>query len=113
MYDWQEAAKNPTWMANKPGEIIYTSVNKLTDATAAPLSAMNELRKAPPPPPCLIYTVACAPDDEGPILFCKLDIKDGFGRMCVPAKDEVQFCYVLPLENPKDEPMIVIWCTTL
>ena len=50
-------------------------------------------------------------DDPPPFLFCKLDIKDGFWRMCVPEKDETQFCYVLPHDPSQPRPsetMIVV-----
>ncbi|CAB9528600.1 hypothetical protein SEMRO_2270_G321400.1 [Seminavis robusta] len=51
----------------------------------------------------IIYAVGTRPADQGPILFCKLDIKDGFWRMCVPEAQEEQFCYVLP-QVPGDPP---------
>ena len=34
--------------------------------------------------PRLIYAVATALEAQGPILFSKLDIKDGYWRMVVP-----------------------------
>ena len=53
--------------------------------------------------PRLIYAVATAPDAAGPILFSKLDIKDGYWRMVVSEDDEWHFAYVLPKASP-DEP---------
>ena len=50
-----------------------------------------------------IVMLATADPSQGPILFCKLDIKDGFWRMCVPENKELEFCYVLPkLPNESD-----------
>jgi len=69
------------------------SVNDLTDEDAAPSLSMAHLGSTLGR---IIYAVGSQPKSEGPILFCKLDIKDGFWRMCVPAEDEEQFCYVLP-----------------
>ena len=70
-----------------------TAVNDLTNEAAAPLNSMNNLGNTLGR---VIYAVATQPTDQGPILFCKLDIKDGFWRMCVPTDAEEQFCYVLP-----------------
>ena len=58
--------------------------------------------------PRIISTIALASAEDGPILFCKLDIKDGFWRMCVPEDQEHQFCYVLPPTPDDKEPMIVV-----
>lgn len=69
------------------------SVNELTDEAAAPSHSMSQLGQALGR---VIYAVGSQPTSQGPILFCKLDIKDGFWRMCVPAEAEEQFCYVLP-----------------
>jgi hypothetical protein len=45
-----------------------------------------------------------------PFLFAKLDIKDGFWRMVVPADDEFNFCYIMPTlpDAPTTEMMIVV-----
>ena len=69
------------------------SVNELTNEDTAPRLAMDNLGKVLHR---FIYTVGTADPDKGPLLFCKLDIKDGFWRMCVPEDDQMQFCYVLP-----------------
>jgi hypothetical protein len=55
--------------------IQYLSVNAATNKTVAPAEAMRELGNLLPR---LIYAVANAPDGHGPILFSKLDIKDGY-----------------------------------
>ena len=87
------------------GQSYRDSVNTLTDPNAAPLKAMTQLGAALPR---IIYHVATAKEEDGPILFCKLDIKDGFWRMCVPEANEETFCYVLPPANPSEEVMIVV-----
>ncbi|CAB9530052.1 expressed unknown protein [Seminavis robusta] len=76
------------------------SVNELTNEDAAPRHSMDQLGKTLGR---IIYAVGTRPADQGPILFCKLDIKDGFWRMCVPEAQEEQFCYVLP-QVPGDPP---------
>jgi hypothetical protein len=80
----------------------------------APTEAMGELGKVLPR---LIYAVATAPDAKGPILFSKLDIKDGYWRMVVPPDDEWNFAYVLPKESPDEPTCLVVpgclqmgWC---
>ena len=74
------------------------SVNELTDETAAPYQSMAELGNVIGR---FIVLLANADPNQGPILFCKLDIKDGFWRMCVPEDKELEFCYVLP-QLPND-----------
>ena len=68
------------------------SVNESTMLQAPP-EAMDQLGSVLPR---LIEAVAKAPDDDGPILFAKLDIKDGFWRMVVPEEEEWNFACVLP-----------------
>ena len=84
-----------------------TSVNELTRDDSAPIHSMDQLGKVLHR---VIYAVATQPTDEGPILFCKLDIKDGYWRMCVPESEEEQFCYVLPRtpESPPDEEIMLV-----
>ena len=83
------------------------SVNELTNETTAPAHSMLQLGNVLGR---FIFMVATLPDHNGPILFCKLDIKDGFWRMVVPENDQEQFCYVLPPDpdNPNDDIMIVV-----
>ena len=69
------------------------SVNELTNETTAPAHSMLQLGNVLGR---FIFMVATLPDHNGPILFCKLDIKDGFWRMVVPNSDQDQFCHVLP-----------------
>jgi hypothetical protein len=80
-------------------------VNEATNPTVAPKQAMAELGNVLPR---LIYAVANAPDGRGPILFSKLDIKDGYWQMVVPEEDEWHFAYVLPPANPDDDIYLVI-----
>ena len=83
------------------------SVNELTDEAAAPSHSMSQLGQALGR---VIYAVGSQPTSQGPILFCKLDIKDGFWRMCVPEAAEEEFCYVLPQipgQPPQDIQLVV------
>ena len=77
----------------KKGLTQTKSVNELTNEAAAPAESMNQLGKALGR---VIFTLGSQPMEAGPILMCKLDIKDGFWRMCVPETQQEQFCYVLP-----------------
>jgi len=83
------------------------SVNEATNDDVAPSHSMAELGNVLPR---LIYAVGTAPDTKGPVLFSKLDIKDGFWRMVVPAEDEWNFAYVLPKKNQQDpnEPTVLV-----
>lgn len=74
------------------------SVNEVTDKTISPAHSMAELGNVLP---CIIYAVRIEHESKGPILFSKLDIKDGYWRMVVPAEDECNFAYVLPKANPQ------------
>jgi hypothetical protein len=96
------------------GQVKHASVNASTNPTVAPASAMAKLGNVLPR---LIYAVANAPDGQGPILFSKLDIKDGYWRMVVPEDNEWHFAYVLPKASPDEETQLVIpsslqmgWC---
>lgn len=89
-------------------KLAYNSVNELTNEDAAPSHSMDQLGNSLPR---VIFALATLPTDDGPLLFCKLDIKDGFWRMCVPTQDEEQFCYVLPQipgEPNQGETMLVV-----
>lgn len=83
------------------------SVNESTDEPDAPLHSMNELGWVLPR---LIHAMATLSTDDGPLLMCKVDLKDGFWRMVVPTEEEENFAYVLPTANDGDEIMIVIPC---
>ena len=83
------------------------SVNEATDEPNAPLHAMNELGWVLPR---LIHAMATLATDDGPLLMCKVDLKDGFWRMVVPTDDEENFAYVLPTAHDDDEILIVIPC---
>jgi hypothetical protein len=96
------------------GETRHPSVNEATNPKQAPAEAMAELGNVLPR---LIYAVATAPNAKGPVLFSKLDIKDGYWRMVVPSEDEWNFAYVLPKLHPDDPTQLVIpsslqmgWC---
>jgi hypothetical protein len=54
--------------------IQFLSINGATNKRVAPAEAMSELGTVLP---CLSYAMANAPDGGDPILFSKLDIKDG------------------------------------
>jgi hypothetical protein len=94
--------------------VKHPSVNEATNPTVAPKHSMAELGNVLPR---IIYAVATAPDSQGPVLFSKIDIKDGYWRMVVPQDDEWHFAYVLPTDNPDDPIQLVIpsclqmgWC---
>ena len=91
----------------RKAKLATKSVSELTNEEAAPLKAMEQLGSTLGR---IIFAIATSPTDEGSILFCKLDIKDGFWRMCVPESDEEQFCYVLPNtpEDPSAETILVV-----
>jgi len=61
--------------------------------------------------PCLIWTMANAAPDHGPIFFAKWDIKAGFWHLVVNANHAWHFCYVLPPLN--DEPIQLVVPTSL
>jgi hypothetical protein len=96
------------------GDVRHPSVNEATNPNLAPADSMAELGNVLPR---LIYAVATAPNAQGPILFSKLDIKDGYWRMVVPEDDEWNFAYVLPKLSPDEPTQLVIpsslqmgWC---
>ena len=91
----------------RKGQTQTASVNELTNEESAPTESMDQLGKTLYR---VIYAVGTQPTTDGPILFCKLDIKDGYWRMCVPEDQEEQFCYVLPKtpESPPDEPIQLV-----
>ena len=81
------------------------SVNDSSDKDLAPHHSMYELGNVIPR---IIWQMALAPDTGVPILFSKIDLKDGYWRMVVDEHDAWNFAYVLPPENPGDEPELVI-----
>ena len=93
----------------------FSSVNEATNPMLAPNDSMAELGNVLPR---LIFAVAtAAPDVQGPILFSKLDIKDGYWRMVVPAEEEWNFAYVLPKLHANEPVQLFIpsslqmgWC---
>ena len=94
--------------------IRHPSVNESTNPDITPTHALKELGHILPR---LIYAITTAPDTKGPVLFSKLDIKDGYCQMVVAPDDEWNFTYVLPKLSP-DEPMQLVvpsclqmgWC---
>ena len=92
----------------------HPSVNEATKPNIAPSHAMTQLGHVLPR---LIYAVATAPENKGPLLFSKLDVKDGNWRMVVSPEDEWNFAYVLPKLTPDEPTQLVIpsclqmgWC---
>ena len=77
--------------------IPWPSVNDSTTSPNVPLHSMAQLGQVLPR---LVHAIATSPEDQGPWVFMKLDIKDGFWRLMVPETDEHNFCYVLPQEDP-------------
>lgn len=89
------------------GQVPTTSVNDLTNEDAAPHISMVQLGSSLGR---VIFFLATQSEEDGPVMMCKFDIKDGFWRMCVPEQDEEQFCYVLPNDpnSPGAEPQLVV-----
>ena len=83
----------------------WQSVNDASNPQEAPMNSMSQLGHVLPR---LIHAIATSPEEQGPWLFMKLDIKDGFWRMVVPEKDEFNFCYVLPQTHEDDPIQIVV-----
>jgi hypothetical protein len=93
---------------------LTVEFNEAMRPAVAPAEAMAKLGNVLPQ---LIYAIATAPDGKGPILFSKLDVKDGYWRMVVPQKDKWHFVYVLPKASPDVPTQLVIplclqmgWC---
>ena len=94
----------------------YKSVNETTNKQA-PQESMAQLGSALKR---IIAQVADNQHAKRPVLFAKLDIKDGFWRLVVSDDDAWNFCYCLPNEDPNahlDETKIVVpnslqmgWC---
>ena len=83
----------------------WPSVNESTNDANAPLNSMTQLGQVLPR---LIHALATSPEEKGPWIFAKLDIKDGFWRLLVPEQDEFNFCYVLPQTSPDDPIQLVV-----
>jgi len=83
----------------------WSSVNQASNPQEAPTNSMSQLGHVLPR---LVHAIATSPDEQGPWVFIKFDIKDGFWRMIVPDKDEFNFCYVLPRHNDTDPIQIVV-----
>jgi hypothetical protein len=54
------------------------------------------------------YAMATSKDSVTPFLFTKVDLKDGYWRMCVNADDAWNFAYVLQGGKPEDPIQLVI-----
>lgn len=85
--------------------LAVPSVNDASEKTIAPQHAMYELGNVIPR---LVHQIAHMPNPEVPILFAKVDLKDGYWRMVVSAINAYHFAYVLPTIQPSDNPDIVI-----
>ena len=85
--------------------VPWASVNDASNPQdPPPLQAMTQLGQVLPR---LIHALATSPEDQGPWVFIKFDIKDGFWRMIVPESEEYNFCYVLPRLS-EDEPIQLV-----
>ena len=82
----------------------WPSVNDSSAPDNPPLQSMSQLGKVLPR---LVHALATSPEDQGPWVFMKLDIKDGFWRLLVPKAEEYNFCYVLPQLHP-DAPIQIV-----
>ena len=81
------------------------SVNQSSTKELAPHHSLFELGNCIPR---LIWAMATAPDTGVPLLFSKIDLKDGYWRMVVDAIEAWNFAYVLPSLNPDDDIQLVI-----
>lgn len=81
------------------------SVNDTTNKNLAPQHSMYELGNVIPR---FIWSMAAAPDNGVPLLFSKIDLKDGYWRMVVNEQDAWNFAYVLPQLNDDEEIQLVI-----
>ena len=85
--------------------IEVTSVNDATNKEKSPTNAMGQLGQVLPR---LIAKMAEATLEEGPLMFAKLDIKDGYWRMVVAEGKEWNFAYVLPKRDTDTDFHIVV-----
>ena len=79
------------------------SVNDNSNKSLAPQHAMFELGNVIPR---LVWALATARRDV-PVLFSKINLKDGYWRMCVSADDAWNFAYVLP-KLDENEPTVLV-----
>ena len=93
-----------SYMFNIDGT-LWPSVNMASNPQDPPLNAMTQLGQVIPR---LVHAIATSPEDQGPWVFIKLDIKDGFWRMMVPEADEFNFCYVMPRQFPTEPIQLVV-----
>ena len=83
----------------------WPSVNVASNPHDPPLNAMTQLGQVLPR---LVHAIATSPEEQGPWVFLKLDIKDGFWRLMVPTEEEFNFCYVLPRLSDKEPIQLVV-----
>jgi hypothetical protein len=81
------------------------SVKDTSDKNLAPQHAMYELGNVIPR---LIWAMATSNDNVTLFLFTKVDLKDGYWRICVNADDAWNFAYILPGGKPGDPIQLVI-----
>ena len=89
------------------GGLKLPSVNANTKPHAH-RAAMRQLGQVLPR---LIWAMATAAPEHGPLFFAKWDIKDGFWRLVVSPDDAWHFCYVLP--PTEHEPITLVVPTSL
>ena len=81
------------------------SVNDSSNKALAPHEAMYKPSNIIPRS---IWAMATAPDTGVPILFSKIDLKDGYWRMVVNSNEAWKFAYLLTPVNPDDPPELVV-----
>ena len=84
---------------------LWPSVNDSTDEAQCPLQAMGQLGSVLPR---LVHAVATSNPEDGPWLFAKIDIKDGFWNLMVPEDQEFNFCYVMPKLSTEEDTYLVV-----
>jgi hypothetical protein len=78
------------------------SVNDTSDKNLAPQHELGNVI------PRLIWAMATSNNSITPFLLTKVNLKDGYWRMCVNADDAWNFAYVLPGGKPEDPIQLVI-----
>jgi hypothetical protein len=89
----------------KVNQSLLKSVNDSSNKGIAPHEDMYKLGNVIPR---IIWAMATAPDTGVPILFSKIELKDGYWHMVVNSHAAWNFDYVLPPVNPDDPPELVV-----
>ena len=83
---------------------LLGSVNDSSDKSLAPAHSMFELGNVIPR---IVWVLAKA-DPNLPFLISKIDLKDGYWRMCVSEENAWNFAYVLPKLSEEEPTQLVV-----